>query len=265
MTIISKFIASYFSNTAVLLEERCVEDEYEMVAYYQIVQHSKNLPSVIELKDIPPRDTVEITLFDSTSIEASMYAVYSSNEANSSWSQFEQRYSEMDKEDPFVIKIRIAKKCICNILSIYSLKYYLKHLEQTDIISLLSIFDKYFKSGNLVLESQTSDESMLLITDRIAFVQNNVTPTFSTSDNNDVSAKIIAKAKTLCCNDMIKTHLLPSNFLVRKSQGDYCCQFAKLLNKVALIYCLCFISDYVSLNDNKLSLKSTDIRLYQEH
>lgn len=255
MTIISKFIASYFSNTAVLLEERCMEDEYEMVAYYQIVQHSKNLPSVIELKDIPPRDTVEITLFDSTSIEASMYAVYSSNEANSSWSQFEQRYSEMDKEDPFVIKIRIAKKCICNILSIYSLKYYLKHLEQTDIISLLSIFDKYFKSGNLVLESQTSDESMLLITDRIAFVQNNVTPTFSTSDNNDVSAKIIAKAKTLCCNDMIKTHLLPSNFLVRKSQGDYCCQFAKLLNKVALIYCLCFISDYVSLNDNKLSFK----------
>ena len=34
MTLISKFIASYFSNTATMLETRCMEDEYEMVAYY---------------------------------------------------------------------------------------------------------------------------------------------------------------------------------------------------------------------------------------
>ena len=31
MTLISKFIASYFSNTATILETRCMEDEYERI------------------------------------------------------------------------------------------------------------------------------------------------------------------------------------------------------------------------------------------
>lgn len=138
MTLISKFIASYFSNTATIQETRCMENEYEMVAYYLIEQPNQHLPSVIELKDIPARDTVEISLFDSTNTDASVYAVYVSNNVDSTWSEFVQSYTEMGKDDAFVIKIRIAKKLKDNILSIYSLTFYLKHLEQINLMSLLS-------------------------------------------------------------------------------------------------------------------------------
>ena len=255
MTLISKFIASYFSNTATILETRCMEDEYEMVAYYLIKQPNQHLPSVIELKDIPARDTVEISLFDSTNADASVYAVYVSNDVDSTWSKFVQSYTEMDKDDPFVIKIRKAKKHKDNILSLYSLAFYLKHLEQISIMSLLSIFDNYFSLGNFVFECQNSEETISLITDRLAFVQRNITPTFPDRDNNEVTAKILVKAKTLCCNDIIKTHILPSDIYSKNIIGDYSSQFAKILNKVALIYSLCFIADYVSLNDNKLSFK----------
>lgn len=242
-------IAQLFSSAPVEQMEKSVENLDELTAYYEVHRFDKDLPAVLNLDGLNGRDVLTIGLFDAVGDTASEERVFRSD-AMGEWNAFEQYYSGIDKDEPIKIKLSITKRKVNRVRSVYCPDLFAKYLESLGLKEVIDLFDGIQQDGALCVEYQ--EEGISLVGPSMAFVSNGHSPVYPSKPvlNEDV----IEQGKYLCCNDLIKNHLRPTDFELRGTDNAEH-PIMPLIQKAALLYSLCFLFDYVTLTGNQLHYK----------
>lgn len=231
----NKYI-SYFSAITQVTEY--FENLQEIFVTFETNELAQSLPSDIDVSNVNNRDVLEATIYYSADEGADIEIKYLSSEENA-WNNFVASYNTIDKDERRKIKIRISKGCNSNCISVYDFNKFLDYLNGLSFELLLNQFDRLVNIGCQVFEIQSEFDRV--VASRFAFVPKDFTPTLSADNSN--RSNIIRKANQLCCNDLIKESLLPSDFHVEQNSGNQ--ELIVLLNKVQLLYTACFLFDYI--------------------
>ncbi len=227
---------SYFTSTAQEIEY--IENFQEVFVTFETNNLNQSLPSNIDIADVNVRDVLEITVYYSAEEDADTEVKYLSSEENA-WNIFIASYEAIDKDERRKIKIRISKDSNSSRFSVYDFNKFLNYLNGLSFELLLNQFDRLANIGCRVIEIQSEFDRV--VAGRFAFVPKDFIPNLNTDNSN--RANIIRKANQLCCNDLIKESLLPSDFHVEQNSGNH--ELIVLLNKVQLLYTACFLFDYI--------------------
>ena len=242
-------IAQLFSSVPREQVEKSVEDLDELTAYYEVHKFDKDLPAALNLDGLNGRDVLTIGLFDGVDDTASEERVFHSD-AMGEWNDFEQYYSGIDKDEPIKIKLSITKRKVNKVRSVYCPELFTNYLKGLSLGEVIGLFDRIQQEGPLCLEYQEGEIS--LVGPSMAFVRNGHTPRYPSKPV--LNDGVIEQGKYLCCNDLIRNHLKPSDFELRGTDNkEY--PVLPLIQKAAILYSLCFLFDYVTLTGNQLHYK----------
>ena len=242
-------IAQLFSSTPQEVVIKSVEDFDELTAYYQINQFDRQLPSTLSLEGLNDRDVLTIGLFDGANNDATEDCIFHTDSMDD-WNEFTQHYGGIDKEDPIIIKLCITKRIVNRKCSVYSPDMFIAYLKRLGLIDIISFFDNIFQNGALCLEFQEGNVS--LVGSKIAFVRKGEEPVYSPSPL--LNENVIEQGKYLCCNDLIKDHLKPTDFELHGTDFEEY-PISPFLQKAAILYSLSFLFDYVTLVNGQLNYK----------
>lgn len=242
-------IAQLFSSAPREQVEKSVENLNELTVYYEVHQFDKDLPAALNLEGLSGRDVLTIGLFDGVDDTASEERVFCTDNMGE-WNNIVQYYCGIDKDEPIKIKLSISKRRVKGKSSVYCPDLFANHIKSLGLKDVITLFDGIQQDGPLCVEYQEGEIS--LVGTSIAFVSNGHTPVYPPKPllNEDV----IEQGKYLCCNDLIRTHLKPSDFELRGTDNDGH-PIMPLMQKAAMLYSLCFLFDYVTLMGNQLHYK----------
>lgn len=242
-------IAHLFSSAPIELVEKSVENLDELTAYYELHQFDKDLPAALSLNGLNGRDVLTIGLFDGVDNTASEERVFRTDDMGG-WNNIVQYYSGIDKDEPIKIKLSITKRRVNGKRSVYCPDLFANYLKSLGLKDVIGLFDGIQRDGPLCIEYQEGEIS--LVGPSIAFVSNGHTPVYPPKPV--LNDNVIEQGKYLCCNDLIKDHLKPSDFELRGTDnGEH--PILPLIQKAAMLYSLCFLFDYVTLTGSQLHYK----------
>lgn len=242
-------IAHLFSSDPHEVTDKSVEDFNELMTYFVVKQFNKDLPAALNLNALNERDILAIGLFDGADDMASEERVFRSD-AVDEWGDFLQYYSGIDKEEPIKIKISIAKRSVNGTVSVYCPELFVHFLQGLDMQGVLALFEEKLQDGNLCAEYQEGNIS--LVGTSMAFVSRGHVPVYLPKP--DLNKEVTEQGKYLCCNDLIAEHVKPTDFELR-GEDDRDHPILPLLEKLAMLYSLCFLFDYVTVNGSQLHYK----------
>ncbi len=242
-------IAKIFSSAPKEQVRKAVEDFDGLTTYYEVEQFDKDLPAILDLDGLNERDVLTIGLFDGVEDEASEERVFCSD-AMGEWNGFVEYYSGIDKDVPIKIKLSIAKKRTNNKISVYSPDLFAIYLKGLGFKEVIDLFAGILQDGALCMEYQESNIS--LVGSTMAFVSYGHAPVYL--PRPVLNKNVIEQGKYLCCNDLIKDNLIPTDFELHGTDNVEH-PIMPLLQKSALLYSLCFLFDYTTLTDDKLHYK----------
>lgn len=242
-------IAQIFSSAPNEQVKKSVEDLDELTVYFEVAQFGKDLPATLNIDGLNGRDVLTIGLFDGVDDTASEERVFRTDSMDE-WNDFVQYYNGIDKDDPIKIKLSITKQMANGKLSVYCPALFVIYLQSLGLKDVIDLFDGVRREGALCVEYQEGDIS--LVGTSMAFVSKEHAPVYLPKPvlNEDV----IEQGKYLCCNDLIKDHLKPTDFELRGTDNaEY--PIMPLIQKAAILYSLCFLFDYITLSGDQLHYK----------
>lgn len=242
-------ITQMFSSAPMEQEGKSVEDLNELTAYYEVHQFDKDLPAALNLDGLNERDVLTIGLFDGVDDTASEERVFRSD-AMDGWDSFLQYFSGIDKDEPIKIKLSIAKRRVHGKSSVYCPDLFANYLKSLGLKEVIDLFDGIQQNRPLCVEYQ--EGAISLVGPSMAFVSNGHTPVYPAKPT--LNEDVIEQGKFLCCNDLIKDNLKPTDFELKgKDNAEH--PIMPLMQKAAMLYSLCFLFDYVTLTGNQLHYK----------
>lgn len=242
-------IAQLFSSVPREQVEKSVEDIDELSTYFVVELYDRELPATLSLEGLNGRDVLAIGLFDGADDMASEERVFRSD-AIGEWGSFSQYFSSIDKDDPIKIKISITKHRANGKVSVYCPDLFANYLQSLGLHDMLILLDTVFQVGNLCVEYQEGNIS--LIGTSLAFVEKGHEPLYL--KKSELNEEVIEQGKYLCCNDLIKENLKPTDFELH-GNDDAVHPILPLIEKAAILYSLCFLFDYVTETGNVLHYK----------
>lgn len=242
-------IAQLFSSAPREQVEKSVEDLDVLTTYFEVHQFDKDLPAALDLAGLNERDVLTIGLFDGVDDTASEDRVFRTDDMGG-WNSIVQYYSWIDKDEPIKIKLSVTKRRVNGKRSVYCPDLFANYLKSLGLKDMIGLFDGIQQNGTLCVEYQEGEIS--LVGPSMAFVSKGHEPIYPPKPvlNEDV----IEQGKYLCCNDLIKDHLKPSDFELRGTDNDGY-PIMPLIEKAAVLYSLCFLFDYVTLTGDQLHYK----------
>lgn len=240
-------IINLFSSSPTPVTQECREDLYEVVAIYAVESFDRQVPATLSLENLSSRDKLELTVYDGVDEDATPSLFYNSSETDS-WSAFANEYNDFDKSDPLKIKIRISKGTQSRRRSIYDKDLFFNWIKQLSFVELLNVFEDLVSEERFIFECQEVFAS--IITPRFAFVHRGDEPRHVETFD---STAIIERAKYISCNDIIKSKLIPTDLYAESQQG--CPEYLNLLNRFSFVYTVCFLFDYVKIQDGNMYYK----------
>lgn len=242
-------IAQLFSSNAHEIEESSAEDFHELTVYYRIDLFDRQLPAILNLEGLNSRDVLAIGLFDGDDENATEQRLFNTGEMNE-WEDFIDYYRSIDKDDPIKLKICITKHKVQGKYSVYSPNLFAHFLNQQGFEDFLLLFGQELRESNLCVEYQEGDIS--LIGSKLAFVKKGHEPVYLAKPL--LNDNLIEQGKFLCCNDLICDHLTPADFELQGTDNSVN-PLMPLFEKTVILYSLCFLFDYVKINQDDLYYK----------
>ena len=186
-------IAQLFSSEPEEIEKDSAEDLDGLTTYYKVSDFNTQLPSTLTKTGLNERDILTIGLFDGVDY-----------------------YNGIDKDDPIKIKISIAKRRDNGKVSVYCPDLFAAYLGGQGLKDVLGLFEDILYDGRLCVEYQEGEIS--LVGTSMAFVGKGRTPVYLAKPT--LNENVTEQAKYVCCNDLIKEHLKPTDFEVQGSDNN---------------------------------------------
>ena len=202
-------IAQLFSSDPEEIEKDSAEDLDELTTYYKVSDFNTQLPSDLNKTGLNERDILTIGLFDGADDNASEQQVFHTD-VMAGWDAFVQYYNGIDKDEPIKIKISIAKRRDNGKVSVYCPDLFAAYLGGQGVKDVLGLFEDILYDGRLCVEYQEGDIS--LVGTSMAFVGKGRTPVYLAEPT--LNENVTEQAKYICCNDLIKEHLKPTDLEV---------------------------------------------------
>lgn len=256
IAIIDSYAQKFLSSEKLRLVE-AFENIHEVKCVFEM-HLSQNLPTKISLEGINSRDTLQISILESCDASASTEISYISTDGDDGWSEFVGLYDDIDKDDSRRIVIRISKAFCNERVSVYDATKFLDYLNGLTLYQIIYNFSQKAENVNIIFEIQ--DDFANVVAGSIAFVSKDFVPTMSLTSADRQS--IVNKANQLCCCEIIKNNLIPSDLFVTGNQGDE--GYAKLLNKLTILYAVCFLFDYIKYSNNVFEYKLNGFKSFSD-
>lgn len=243
-------IINIFSERYNQIPEKCTEDFYTLTLLYQIDSLKTLIPQNGINEDIPSRDILSVSIYDSADVEDDVVLKYCSS--NNDWTEFIVEYNRLDKIIKRVIKIEISKDVEGQEHSIYSFDLFGNYLKSSNTVSILGQLCVFLNSDICEFEFQ-EDQIPPFSTSKFHFhgKGKKIIKTVL-SKSIEERERCISKAGFLCSSTEFKGELIPDDIFPILSDNVF---LKKLFDKLSTIYALCFLLDYTIEEQNFLSYK----------
>ena len=249
--------ARMFSPQGEIHAVECSENIQEAKCVVEL-HLAQQLPSRINLEAINARDTLQISILESNVPHASTEISYLSSGGDNSWDAFVQQYDGIDKDDSRKIVLKIAKTSRNDRVSIYDKEVFLDYLNGLTLNQIFHTLNERIETYNRIFEIQGDFDN--IVAGNVAFVSKDFVPTLHSPIADKQS--VILKANQFCCCEIIKSSLIPSDLFVVANQGDG--DYVKLLNKLTILYAVCFIFDYVKCPNTLFDYKLNGFKSFSD-
>lgn len=256
IAILDNYAKKFSSHEGIHFVE-AIEDIQEVKCVFEM-HLSECLPAKICLEGINLRDTLQISILESCGASASTEISYRSTEGDNGWDEFIKQYGSIDKDNSRRIVIRISKDIRNEVVSVYDKAKFLDYLNGLTIDQIIHVFNNRVENSNRIFEIQGNFADV--VAGSIAFVSKDFVPTMISTAADRQS--VVQKAKQLCCCEIIKNNLMPSDLFVTGNQGDD--GYTKLLNKLTIIYAICFLFDYIKYSNNVFEYKLNGFKSFSD-
>lgn len=243
-------IINIFSERYNQIPEKCTEDFYTLTLLYQIDSLKTLIPQNGINEEIPSRDILSVSIYDSTDVEDDVVLKYCSS--LNDWADFIVEYDRLDKSIKRVIKIEISKDVASQEHSIYSFDLFSSYLKSSNVFSILGQLCGFLNSDICEFEFQ-EDQIPPFSTSKFHFhgKGKKIIKT-ALSKSTEERKRGISKAGFLCSSTEFKGELIPDDIFPLSSDNGF---LKKLFDKLSTIYALCFLLDYTFEEQNYLSYK----------
>lgn len=243
-------IIQLFSEYTKELSDKCFEDFYTLNLIYQIDSLKDVIPQNGIDVNIPLRDVLSISIYDSIDIDDDVDLKYNSSTNN--WNEFFSEYSHLDKTINRLIKIEISKNTMSHERSIYKFDLFKAYLNSSNPFSILGQLCGFLNSEICEFEFQ-EEHVVSFATNKFHFhgrgkkiIQNELYKSL------EERKRCINKAGFLCSSTEFKGELLPDDIFPIVTENDFLRQF---FEKLSTLYALCFLLDYTYVEDSQLNYR----------
>lgn len=244
-------IINLFSAHYNQIPEKCTEDFYTLTLLYEIDTLKALIPQNGITLEIPLRDILTVSIYDSDDLEDDVILKYNSSN-NNDWNEFLVEYSRLDKAIKRLLKIEISKDAAGHEHSIYSFDLFSSYLESSNVFSILGQLCDFLNSDICEFEFQ-EDQISPFSTSKFQF-HGKGKKIIKTALSKSVEERnrCISKAGFLCSSTEFKGELIPDDIFPVTAENRF---LKQLFDKLSTVYALCFLLDYTFEEQSYLNYK----------